>query len=232
RQLLLFTLLGLTSLISMAQTEIRKDVFGHLRQGALILSEGTMVSGSEKIEKYTSNFLSANGKIKSYKKSFDISVNQNLDYEIGEIQTANGMFSVMFLKNKPNSTSSTIELLVIYKNDSPSGDLDVLKNRREEWMKLCNSHKANELVKQLYSKEAFYYNRGRLLKGTSAISAEYGYMNSSSYSLQLTPKHIVFVTDDIVFEVGRCSGSYPLPYMLLWEKQTNGEWQVLLDSNY
>ena len=102
---------------------------------------------------------------------------------------------------------------------------------RMEWMELCNAHRAEELVKQKYTMDAYYYNRGRLLQGTKSITQEYSYMNRESYSLKLAPRHVLFVTPDIVFEIGQCSGSYSNPYMLLWEKQADGNWQVLMDSN-
>lgn len=102
---------------------------------------------------------------------------------------------------------------------------------RKEWTELCNSHRADELVKRLYHSDAYYYNRGRLLQGTKSITTEYNYMNNPGYSLKLTPKHVAFVTSDIVFEIGLCSGSYNKPYMLLWEKHTDGNWRVLMDSN-
>ena len=99
-------------------------------------------------------------------------------------------------------------------------------------MSYCNSHEVEKLVKELYVPNAYYYNRGRLLKGTKALVAEYSYMNSPNYSLQLTPKHIVSVNSEIVYEIGQCSGSYPLPYMLVWKRLENGNWQILMDSNY
>ena len=99
-------------------------------------------------------------------------------------------------------------------------------------MELCNAHRASELVSTVYTPDAYYYNCGRILQGAEAISNEYSYMNSPQYSLKLTPKHVVFVTSNIAYEIGRCSGSYPLPYMLLWKKKSDGNWQILMDSNY
>ena len=68
-----------------------------------------------------------------------------------------------------------------------------LKKARKKWVKLCNKHKARNLVEELYTKDAIYYNRGRVLRGHDLISQEYSYMNNPSYSLQLNPKHIEMV---------------------------------------
>jgi ketosteroid isomerase-like protein len=174
---------------------------------------------------------SSSGKI-IYKNNFSISVKTGLDYEVGEIQTDKETYAVMFLKGKSEFSAPKIEFLVNYKKVSSEKDKLDIDKQRNKWMELCNAHDAEELVKQLYTIESYYYNRGRLIEGTKAISAEYIYMNNPGYNLKLTPKHLVIVSSNIAYEIGQCSGSYPLPYMLLWKKQPNGNWQVLMDSNY
>ena len=57
-------------------------------------------------------------------------------------------------------------------------------------------------------------------------------MDSPSYKLQLNPEHIEVVSEDIIYEIGICNGSYPLPYVLVWNKQPDGEWKIYFDSNY
>jgi ketosteroid isomerase-like protein len=198
----------------------------------LILTEVGLLKDTPNINQFVSDFEAKNGKINTYTKEFSIDVNSSLDYEIGEIQTDLRSYAVMFLKTKREEVSAKIEFLVIYEKTSSQIDLMAIDKMRKEWMTLCNSHQVDQLVKQLYLPDAYYYNRGRLIQGTKALSAEYSYMNAPSYSLNLTPKHIVSVTSDIVYEIGRCSGSYPLPYILVWKKQKDGKWLILMDSNY
>ena len=214
-------------LSSFLYTYGQPTIFDSLTENAYILSEGTLHSGND-IEKFTSHFEKTNPS-SSYQQTFSIDVNQNLSYEIGELQTEKSLYSVMLVKRKDNAQ---IEFLTIYKNEDPSSQTALLDSRRKDWMENCNAHNADKLVKELYTSNAYYYNRGRLLEGSKALSAEYSYMNSPNYSLKLTPKHVVFVSNSVAFEIGRCSGSYPLPYMLVWEKQKNGKWQILMDSNY
>ncbi len=204
--------------------------FDRLIDNSLVLHKDGLAKSKQEVKGYVSTFENTNGKVSDYRQDFTIEVNANLAYEVGEIQAGAKSFSVMFLNRKDRGLG--IEFLVIYEvtgSENQSGGLDKARNK---WMKLCNAHQAGKLVEQLYTKDAYYYNRGRLLKGTKSITAEYGYMNSSSYSLKLTPKHNKFVTPEIAYEIGRCSGSYPLPYMLLWQKQTDGTWKVMMDSNY
>ena len=214
------------------QNDIGKQIFSHLKSNAYILYEGDIIHGEQNIKQFITEFSAANKGIEPYRKNFNIEVNKGLDFEIGEMQTKSALFHVMFLKSKSVASEPTIEFLVISKQHDTDIDTTSLDQWRNKWMELCNAHQASELVKQLYTADAFYYNRGRLLQGTEAITTEYGYMNSPNYSLTLTPKHIVMVTPDIAYEIGRCSGSYPLPYMLVWEKQSDGQWMVLMDSNF
>lgn len=205
----------------------------------LVYPSQAQVTASELIERFTDDVvvISEEGVFRgsgeldidgSYTKLFEKKASDKLIYEIGEIDGEGGVFSIMYVKQ---ASSGSIELVVLYEAAQTAGQKGI-DEAREQWMALCNSHNANELVKRLYTANAYYYNRGRLLEGTKAISAEYQYMNNPSYSLKLTPLHVEQVTPGIAFEIGQCSGSYPLPYMLLWEKQDNGKWQVLMDSNY
>lgn len=231
--ILLFALLGSQLFNAHGQSEIGSPFFSYLQKDALIISESGLVRGNKDVQSFVSKFNQSNGSSLSYQSNYSVQVNALLDYEIGEIEASGQTFSVMFIKRKDDESGPKIEFLVIYKMGDPGGETEsIINQRRKEWVELCNAHNAGKLVKELYTKDAYYYNRGRLLQGTDAISKEYSYMNSSGYSLNLTPKHSVFVTDDITYEIGRCSGSYPLPYMLLWKRLEDGTWKVLMDSNY
>lgn len=225
----LYVMAVLSSLLSYAQTQegFQNDFFEQLTTNAIILTEEGIIKDAAEVKKFVSNFKESN-----YIKDFNIEVNSTLEYEIGEIKNNSELFNVMFLKAKEASTEPKIEFLTIYKNSNSELDSSAIDVVRQKWMSLCNSHVANILVEQLYMAEAYYYNRGRLIQGTKALSKEYSYMNMPSYSLKLSPKHIVFVNSEVVYEIGQCSGSYPLPYMLVWKKQEDGKWQILMDSNY
>ena len=232
RILFVMTLLGSMLLTAQSPEDIQKDFFAHLKTDALILADEGLIKGDSNIKNFISEFEASNGKEHTYKKDFNIKVNAHLDYEIGEIQTNDKAFTVMFLKIKGSEIGAKIEFLIIYEKSNSENELSDIDKSRKDWMALCNAHQVEKLVKQLYVADAYYYNRGRLLQGTKALSSEYSYMNSPNYSLKLTPKHVIFVNSDIAFELGQCSGSYPLPYMLVWEKQDDGKWLILMDSNF
>ena len=231
RQIFVVALFASIILSAQSQKEIRKGFFNHLKTDALILSEDGLVRSAREIKDFLSDFVKSNGEVNSYKKDFSIQVSSILEYEIGEIQTNANSFSVMFLRKKDDESGPRIEFLVIYQKSNSASQPSDIDRSRTEWMELCNAHRADELVKRMYTTDAYYYNRGRLLQGTKSITEEYSYMNSPAYSLELTPRHVAFVTSDIAYEIGQCSGSYNKPYMLLWEKRVDGNWQVLMDSN-
>ena len=230
-QIFTLALVGTFILNAHAQEEGDKRFFDQLTSEALVLSENGLIRGSSKIKTFVADMIASTGQAYSYEKNFSIEVNSILDYEVGTIDVDSVSYSAMFLKKKGESSGPEIEFLVIYKRENTKDQLSDLDQSRKEWMQWCNAHRVDDLVKNLYTSNAYYYNRGRLLQGTKSLIAEYSYMNSLDYSLMLTPKHITLVRSDIAYEIGRCSGSYPNPYMLLWEKQADGRWVVLMDSN-
>ncbi len=170
--------------------------------------------------------------LKNFKTHYKVAVNQVLEYGIGSIEKEKGhKVSQMIIWMIENGQKKRI-LEIMYNNTTDEEVPVEIENARKKWVKLCNEHKPEKLVSELYTEDALYYNRGRLLKGQAALSQEYGYMQNPAYNLQLTPKHVELVSEDTAFEIGRCSGSYPLPYMLVWKKQEDGQWKVYLDSNY
>ena len=194
-----------------------------MRSDALILSEDELIRGKSQIEAFVKDLVGSKEEMYSYDKEFSIEVHADLHYEIGRLNIDSRSFAVMDLK-RLDASEPEIDFLVIYEQKETSVQPANLDESRTEWMRLCNAHQADKLVRQLYTSNAYYYNQGRLLEGTKALTAEYSYMNNPNYSLQLTPKHIVIVTSEIAYEVGRCSGSYPNPYMLVWKK--SGRWSM------
>ena len=226
---LLFAIVICSSLVTNAQTsvDIQIDFFKFLGPNVIILTEDGLIRETTEVKAYASKLKEA-----AYTKTYTIEVNSSLEYEIVELKTNSNIYSVMFVKSTVANNQLKIEFINIYKKSKTDDNSSQIDKFRKEWMSFCNSHQADKLVKQLYTPDAYYYNRGRLIQGTKSLTAEYSYMNMPSYSLTLTPKHMVAVNSDIVYEIGQCSGSYPLPYMLVWEKQEDGKWQILMDSNY
>lgn len=153
-------------------------------------------------------------------------------YEIGGFTTASQQAFKHLLILKQQGDTLRRELEFIAKSTPvDTSILTTIDQRRAEWMALCNAHNAAQLVKNLYRTDAMYYNHKPLLIGHVAIAQDYGYMNREQYSLKLTPIIVEPVNDQLVYEIGQCSGSYGGKYMLIWKKDAAGQWSLLMDSN-
>lgn len=198
------------------------------------ISENGITEGANAMREFLMEFYQIEGAKAVSEEPLRISVNKVLDYEIGTFKTEKGSdFANIGIWVKENGLEQRI-LEVVYQMsyfDASSATAEI-DNARQNWVKLCNLHNAAKLVTELYTEDAIYYNRGRILIGHETLSAEYSYMNNPSYSLDLNPVQILPVAHDMVFEIGRCSGSYNLPYILIWKKETDGNWRIYFDSNF
>ncbi|MEM6344608.1 MAG: hypothetical protein AAF927_12035 [Bacteroidota bacterium] len=153
-------------------------------------------------------------------------------YEIGQFLTSDRKTYYHLLIWNLEGEQPLRELEMIASGGTlDSGILAAIDQRRAEWIKLCNERDAANLVEQLYSENALYYNHKPMVEGRTAITQEYSYMNRPEYSLMLNPIIVQPVNDSLVFELGQCSGSYGGKYMLLWQKDATGKWYVSMDSN-
>ena len=110
-------------------------------------------------------------------------------------------------------------------------DTQEIDQKRNLWITLCNENSAENLVKQLYTNNAIYYNHKPLVKGEKELIKEYAYMNNPDYNLSLQRLKLEVVNANYVFEIGQCGGSYNGKYILVWKKQVNGNWEIEMDSN-
>lgn len=158
--------------------------------------------------------------------------NRGYHYEIGGFTTAKQQEFKHLLILKQQGDTLRRELEFIAKvAPTDSALLTEIDERRKEWMRLCNAHNAENLVKNLYTADAMYYNHKPLIVGHEGIAKDYQYMNREQYTLTLTPIIVEPVNEQLVYEVGQCSGSYGGKYMLVWQKDEAGQWAVLMDSN-
>jgi len=196
------------------------------------ISQNGLIKGRDAMKAYLLQLSSSQGSLVSYKTHYKIPVSQALEYEIGSSQTETGAKNAhLIIWTKENESVKKIAEIIY----DLTGNLEIpseLAKSRTKWVKLCNEHNAKKLVEELYTVDAIYYNRGRVLRGREQLSNEYGYMDNPAYKLQLNPKHIEMVSDDIIYEIGLCGGSYNLPYILVWKKQQEGNWKIYIDSNY
>lgn len=163
--------------------------------------------------------------------SVPVGNNNEHSYEISRFETANGQaFAQVIIWDKEEKDSlRALEFIAAYKE--PHSDASEINAARTLWMEYCNAHAVDQLIEKMYAPNTLYYNHRPLLLGRKALKQEYTYMANPDYQLTLSPLHVVPVSGTIALELGQCSGSYGGKYLIVWQKQRSGNWQVLLDAN-
>ena len=153
-------------------------------------------------------------------------------YEIGVIHNKDGGIQKQLVIWDTNEKQPKRLFEFIATADSEEVDFELINSRRAQWIELCNQHNAKKLVHEIYAENVVYYNHKPPVIGRDAVSVEYQYMNREAYSLHLEPIAIEPVNEHLVYEIGQCSGSYKGKYIFIWQKDSEGKWYVLMDSNY
>lgn len=153
-------------------------------------------------------------------------------YEIAGISAENGIHYAV-LTHRLTADKPQIEYqLAALQEDSGDlcGELDSL--RALFGSIISETHDAHSLIHTLYSKNPFYYNKGRLLNSAEKIISEYSYMENEDFEIGLTKEKTYTVNSSCIFEIGRwTSGAYTGTYVLMWIKEDD-TWKILFDSNY
>jgi ketosteroid isomerase-like protein len=196
-----------------------------------IISSDSKLIGSIEIAEY---YALQSGEIKSISSLYNVkaSKEKNIDYELIKYQTQNGksyaQLLIWRLENGYKFREFEFESEIseeTYNNEKS------ISERRNLWVKLCNTHNPKNLVNTLYSSNCIYFNHKPLIKGQKNLIDEYSYMKNSSYKLALDPLKMIFVNDNLVYEIGQCEGTYKGKYILVWKKEIDGVWRVFIDSN-
>ena len=196
-----------------------------------IISADSILEGSRQI----ANFYTAqDDKITLVESLFKTKANKNLKihYELIRFKTGKVEDYIQLIIWRIEGGKKLRELEFSIKSDATSLSFEnEIAERRALWMELCNDHNPENLVTQLYSRDALYFNHKPLVKGTENLVKEYAYMNNPEYHLTLDPLKVETVTQDLMFEIGQCSGSYQGKYILIWKKESDGVWKIFFDSN-
>ncbi|MEN0051242.1 MAG: hypothetical protein AAF806_29525 [Bacteroidota bacterium] len=201
----------------------------YLEDAVIALDNGSFYQDESDRTSYFKNLKDTIGNLQYGRTFFHTTTVNDIEYELGEWVSENKSF-YRFLRIKD---AKGLRALEFYTGGDLNHELDYgeIDTARAKWMELCNQHDAAELVEQLYTDNAIYYNHKPVLIGTESIAVEYSYMNNPDYSLKLVPLTVEPANKNIVFEIGQCSGSYNGKYVLIWKKVADGVWKILLDSN-
>lgn len=190
-------------------------------------SRGAVTSGFDAIRHYHSI---QNFSIDSIYPIKRLAANKRYDYEIGAFHSNEGKtFTHLLIWDRQGRERRKFEFIAQNENTIPADSQ--IHPRRAKWIELCNMHDAKRLVEELYTPNAVYYNHKPAVIGWEAIAKEYAYMNDESYRLSLEPIVLKTVSPKLAVEIGQCQGSYNGKYILIWQKNMQEEWKILVDSN-
>lgn len=196
-----------------------------------ILANGSVIEGLEPVLTSYDGFTATIDTIFS-EKTVIANREQTFEYEIGGFTTNDKQqFKHLIIWSLEAPVKKRLLEVIAATGPVNSSITDSLAVRRTEWMERCNQHNAKDLVEKVYTSNAIYYNHKPVVIGHEDITKVYQYMNDERYSLTLQPIHIAPINEKLAFEIGQCSGSYGGKYLFLWEKQEDGTWSVLMDSN-
>jgi ketosteroid isomerase-like protein len=199
-------------------------------KAVLITPDGILHRTPEERVAFYAKLKNRLGTISSVTTIREEEITPDMSFEIGYFITDDSKKFMHLLVGKKVNNDFVREVEILSESNGEPLDATGINKARIDWMKLCNTHKANELVSKAYTSNAIYYNNNRILVGTAPIAKEYSYMNNPSYQLTLTPLIAETAGKDLVFEIGQCSGSYGGKYTLVWKKEGDS-WKVLFDSN-
>ena len=238
-KLLLLLLMSISTLAQPTAHEHWKRLFNsgidsiqqvYSPKALLITPEGNLYKMPVERAAFYNKFRERVGHVKSITTVREEEVTKDLYFEIGYFVTDDNKKFMHLLVGKKLSNDFVREVEILSESTAEPLDVAGITEARTAWMRLCNSHLTNELVRNAYTSNAAYYNNNRILIGTTAIMKEYSYMNNPSYQLTLTPIVVEAAGKDLAFEIGQCSGSYGGKYTLVWKK-VGANWKVLFDSN-
>ena len=212
---------------SSAFNNVKEDLSAYYtEQSYLVDPSGQIIQGKEAITTQHLQHFIAPEEL-TVQCSVPVIGSNNL-YEVGSFSDQ-GKTDFQFFIIRDSSDHRLLEMIVPDSDYKDAGK--EITARRNEWMKLCNAHQVEALVNDLYTENALYYNFKPMITGRSQLAATYSYMNRPQYSLELNPICVEQVSDNLVFEIGQCSGSYGGQYVLVWLKEKDGQWRILLDAN-
>lgn len=197
-----------------------------------ILADGTVQEGPAAIARYwTSAFARTKTSGRTVIGSVSVGKEGQYTYEISRFETADdqAFAQVIVWDNQGAEPLRALQFVAAYDESLP--DVGAIDKARGQWMEYCNAHEVERLIQEMYTPNTRYYNHRPLLRGRAALVEEYAYMKDPAYQLTLTPLYVVPVSAQLVLELGQCSGSYGGKYLIVWQEQEAGGWQVLLDAN-
>ena len=221
---------------SLKHPDVKESALNQLYR-AVYSEDAILVNVADSIYKGRSaiaNFRS-HSKISETTLKIDTTIEANerrgIYYQLGSIKTdQNEEYGIIRIMEKADTTQEVVFEILAVKDDVKDVQKQI-DRAREQWIKLCNAHDTSRLINDMYTLQTIYFNHKPLIIGREHLIPEYSYMNRENYTLLLNPIIVRTINSELVYELGQCSGSYNGKYIIVWRRDTDGLWWVLIDSN-
>ena len=197
----------------------------------VVFAEGQVYQGSEAIAGYWASA----PKPQRFDNEFLLEHDADHYFELGHYQFADAatppLAAMLAWEKVDGEWQRAIEILYPH-TFTEKGDRTPIDEARDQWIELSNGMDVGYLVRTSYTPNAYYVNQGKVVQGTQAITQAYSYMGQTGWQIMLAPHQMKQVQDNLYYEIGQYRSNGIGHYILLWEKQPSGQWQVLLDFNF
>jgi len=189
-------------------------------------------TGADQIQEQLEHLIKTEGKIKSTETKGTVLQKENNYFSLGYYVFEKAQYGfIIGWKKVGEDWLKEIEIL-FQKDKESTVDVAEIDAARKKWVDLSNAHNHETLIKEVYTPDGIYVNQGKVDKGTDQIIERYAYMSNPNWKIQLYPKELLQVQADIFYEIGEYVSNGKGHYVIIWEKQENGEWQACLDFNF
>ena len=207
----------------------------YIENAILINNNGDCIIGNNQINDYYKNNLKELSSIKSIKTYVRVVAEANV-YEIGFYYTKiKSIYSYLTsLRKNGNNWYRELEVLsknTINNNTNFNKDIDIKRKMISDIIN--NEHNVKKLVEKVYENKAYYYSRGNLIQGREKIINSLTHMSNLNSIFNLKPETKIQINPDKAYEIGEWNLNQRTgKYILIWRKQSNDDWKIMLDSNY
>lgn len=194
--------------------------------------EHEIYQGKEDIQKQLEELIASEGKLNRHVNKGTVFQGKNNYFEIGYYVYEKARYGFVIGWKKVDETWLR-EIDILFKTeDAPEIEVSQINDARNLWMKLSNAHDPKALIQQVYTPDAVYVNQGKVYTGTEEITQRYSYMSNPNWKIQLNAKKTQEIQGNLFFEIGQYISNGTGHYVIIWERQENGEWQACLDFNF
>lgn len=198
-----------------------------------LYSEGGLFTNQKKKAEILKRIKNEFGPFEGYAQVFQTKGNQGHLMTLGYLRGGEKVYATIIAWRKVKGEYKKEFESIAYLTSSdivlPSEELDLM---RREWEKHSNNHDPKTLIEKVYSPQSHYFNQGRIDQGREIIIKRYNYMTMDSWTIRLEKAGLIPVSDNQVWEIGKYYSTGEGQYLLIWEKQSDGEWQIALDFNF